>query len=254
MAKIPAFFKQDYMDEHLKVALGVYPGVVAVNQYGRNRVCNSGGEEEISSLSAVAVFPATALMTSMSQTTDQAALRGETVQIIGLDTNWDLVIQTADLNGSDTTTVVTLGTALKRVNSFKLESAAVPDQPIRLHNAGESQDYAVILVGDAEAHNAFYTVPNGWTAFMTNYWAQKNFGGGEPTILDILLYQVDNQGGFAKHVVHGAGLDPDGGIYMRHDFKPYKRFESRNDIILTAEATTNGADVSGGFDLIVVID
>jgi len=252
MAKIAPYLAQNLADDNLKIALGVYPGVASVNKYGRNRAVTSGGAEEISSLSAAAVRPATALMTTISQTTDQVASRGKTVRVIGLDANFDVVNQTALLNATDTTTKVTLGTALQRVNSFSMESSVAIDSTVRLHNTAENQDYAIILVGDDEAHQAFYTVPSGKTAYMTNYWAIKNLGGGEPTDLDILLKVVNNASPYIVHTVDGFGLDPDGGIDFKREFKPYKAFVAQSDIILEAVTVGAAADVSGGFDLILV--
>ncbi len=65
---VTPYFNQDIRDDNLKIAMGVYPGVASFSVYGRNRTVAAGAEEEISSLSAAAVYPATALMTSISPT------------------------------------------------------------------------------------------------------------------------------------------------------------------------------------------
>ena len=245
-----------YKDEDLRIALGVYPSLSGVNVFGRNRNCADGTEEEIFSVEAAAVFPATALMTSVSQTTDQSALRGETVEIVGLDINFDKVTQTVVLNASLTTTAVTLGTALLRVNSMRMLSAVAADSTVRLHNVGENQDYAVILVGENRSSQAHFTVPNNSTAFMTNVWGKLNESAvAAADIVDFQLYEVDNANSYVETLVESFQIValPDSG-YVQRKFKPYRKFGEHSDIILTATAVSTVADVSAGFDLILVTD
>jgi len=61
-------------------------------------------------------------MTSISQTTDQVAMRSAVIEVQGLDASWDAVTQNATLDASDTTTVVTLTTPLIRVFRMKVLS------------------------------------------------------------------------------------------------------------------------------------
>lgn len=243
-------------DPALEIAIPNVTGYAVVNKFGRNAAVASGGTEEIWDGSAAYSFPATALMTSVSQTTNQTAMRGETVQIEGLDASWDLVIQTAILNASDTTTAVTLTTALIRVNRMEVQANVVTDQDIRLHNVGETQDYAIILAGNNQTLMAVYTVPNDKTAFMTNHYATINPGGGAPTTLNIKLWARDNNNSYEKQLKHILGLNGDIDAYaqFQHFFQPYKKFTERTDIFLEATTSAAAADVSAGFDLIVIDD
>ena len=241
-------------DPALEIAKGNIPGHAVVNQVGRNIAVAIGGIEEIWDGSASYVFPATALMTSISQTTDQVAMRGQTVLITGLDASWDLVTQTTTLDGSDTTTVVTLTTALIRCFNIKVTASVVTDQDIRVHNAGETQDYAIVLAGNNRTLMAVYTVPNGKTAYMTNMFGYVNPGGGSPLTLDIKLWERDNDNNYEKQLSHSLGIRGDVDTYgeFQHMFLPYEKFTQKTDIFI--QATTSGAtvDVSGGFDLIIV--
>lgn len=246
---------KQYRDEELRIALGVYPKLTCKNVFGRNRNCADGAEEEIYSVENAATYPATALMTSISQTTDQVALRGETVEVVGVDINFDEVTQTAVL-GNPTTTVVTLGTALLRVNSMRVLSATACDSTVRLHNAGESTDYAIVLVGENRSSQAHYTVPNNKTAFITNYWASLNESAvAAADIVDIQLYEVDNANSYVETLVQSFQIValPASGIVHRH-FIPYRKFGEHSDIIMTATAVSTVADVSAGFDIIIVND
>ncbi len=251
MAKIPEYFKQDLQDEDLKIAMGVYPGVSSVNKFGHNPAVASGGTEEIWDGSAAYVFPATALMTKLSQTTDQTAMRGQTIHVEGLDANYAAVDQNVVLNASLTTTAVTLATPLIRVNRMSVHSAIVGDSPIRLHNDAEGQDYAVILVPDNQTEQAIYTVPAGFTAYMTSYYAAHLPTTGQTfTSLFVKLLKRDNAQGHAPRLVHELGLAADG--HIPHEFSPYIQFTEKTDIYLEATTVGSAADVIGGFDLILV--
>jgi len=233
----------------LDVARGAYTGLSQVNKFGRNDSIASGATEEVWDGSAVYSFPATALMTSISQTADQVAMRGATIEVQGLDANWNLVVQNATL-GNPTTTVVTLGTPLIRVFRMKVQANVISASPIRVHNAAESQDYAVIGIGNNQTLMAIYTVPNGKTAFMTGFYASVNPATNlDPTSNPIRLWARDNDKGYEKQIKHVIGLTV--GAYL-NEYKPYNKFTQKTDIFITSTPVGKAADVSAGFDLILI--
>lgn len=241
-------------DYFLEIARGNIAGMACINKFGRNAAVASGGTEEIWDGSAAYVFPATALMTKLSQTADQEAMRGATIEVQGLDTNWDLTIQTKALDGTLTTTPVVLDTPLKRVFRMKVLANVVSDSPIRLHNDAEGQDYAIIGIGNNQTLMAIYTVPNGKTAYMTNYYATNNPGVGAPTTLNISLFGRDNHNGYAAQLKHVLGMSADVDAYghFQHFFVPYLKFTEKTDVSIKATTVAAAADISAGFDLIIV--
>ena len=221
-----------------------------VNKFGRGTV-TSGNEWEIWDGGADYSFPATALMTSISQTTDQAAMQGATIEIMGLDASFDPVTQTKALDASDTMTVVALDTALIRCFRMKVLANVVSDSPIRVHNAGETQDYAIISIGQNQTLMAIYTVPNGETAYVTHSYAYHNPATGQdPTSNPITLWARDNANSYAPQNKHVLGLPNEGGF--EHPFRPYYKFTEKTDIFMTAAPVGKTANVSAGFDLIRV--
>jgi hypothetical protein len=234
------------------VPAGVWNGITSINKFGRNTACAGGATEEIWDGSAVYVYPATALMTHVSQTTNQAAMVGDDIEVQGLDANWEPVTQTVTLNGTDTTTAVALATPLIRAFRMRVLANTTIDSTIRLHNAAESQDYAVISVGKNQTQMAIYTVPNNQTAYITQYYATHNpRTGANATSLDIELWAQDNQNGYAPQLKHMFGLPLDG--HFNHKFGPYVRLGERTDIFLTCAAVGVAAsDISAGFDIILV--
>lgn len=234
----------------LDIARGLVGGQSVVNKFGRNNNIAIGVEEEIWDGSIAYTFPATALMTSISQTTDQTAMRGETIEVQGLDTNWDFVVQDPVLDATLTTNVVTLTTPLRRCFRMKVASSVVADSTIRVHNAAESQDYAIITAGEQQTHMAIYTIPNGQTGYMTNYYSHVNPGTNlDPTSMAIRLWATDNENGYARQLKHIIGQIEGN---WQHEFDPYRKFTQKTDIFITATPVGKAADVSAGFDIILI--
>jgi hypothetical protein len=237
----------------LEITKGALLGHSSINKFGRNSAVASGGTEEIWDGSAAYVFPATALMTSISQTADQAAMRSADIEIQGLDANWAAVTQTATLDGTLTTTVVTLTTPLIRCYRMRVLANVVGDSPIRVHNAGETQDYAIISSGNNQTEMAIYTTPANTKAYITNYYAHHNPTVGQTfTSNTVNLWGTDNANSYAKQVKHTLGVAADGSF--QHHFSPYLSFDEKTDIYITSSPVSAAADMSAGFDLILVQD
>jgi len=229
-------------------------GLSHINKFGRSTAITTTNTWEVWDGNAAYVFPATALMTKMSQTADQEALRDGTIEIIGLDASWNLVTQEVNLNSSNTTTAVTLTTPLIRCFRMKVFEDVVTASPVRVHNTAENQDYAIISTGNNQTLMAVYTVPNGKTAYVTNYYATANPGGGQPTTFFVRLWGKDNDVGYARQLKHHLGVSADVDAYghFQHFFKPYYKFTQKTDIIITGTPTGASVDVSAGFDLVLV--
>lgn len=238
-------------DANLQIAMGIWPGISHVNKFGESPDITGSSVEEIWDGAAAYSWPATALMTSISQTTDQAAMRGATIEVQGLDANWEQVTQEATLDGTLTTNVVTLGTPLIRCFRMRVLANVVSTSPIRVHNAGETQDYAIIQTGNNQTLMAIYTVPAGHTGYVTGYYASHHRATGQaPTGLHTTLWARDNANGYEKQIKHVYGLPLNGDF--SHDFKPYTKFTEKTDLFLTGAPVGADADISAGFDLILV--
>jgi hypothetical protein len=237
----------------LEAARGKVAGVTVVNKFGRNPSATAAATEEVWDGSAAYVYPATALMTSISQTTNQAALTGGEIEIQGLDADWNAVTQTAALNGTNTTTVVTLDTPLIRCFRMRVLENVVTDSPVRVHNAGETQDYAVISTGENQTQMAIFTTPAKTKAYVTGYYAAHNPTTGQTfTSNAIRLWARDNANGYAKQLKHIFGVPEDG--HFQHQFNPYYEFGEKTDIFITSSPVGADADISAGFDLYLVDD
>ncbi len=240
------------LDDDLEIAKGNRTGHTVVNKFGENDDIASDTTEDIWDGGGNYTYPATALMTSMSQTTDQATLRGATIEWQGLDASWDPVTQTKALDASDTTTVITLDTAMIRVFRGKVLADVVGTSPVRCHNAGETTDYAVIDTGNNQTLMALYTVPNGKTAYMTNYYSSlRQASGKEPKGANIKLWVADRDNGYEFQIKHSVGIQKGAGN-PAHRFAPYFKINAKNDIKITGHSFDDVGNISAGFDLILV--
>lgn len=250
-AKAGLSYRTPIADLGLSIPMGVYEGISSINKFGRNAAVASGGTEEVWDGSAAYTFPAGALITKINTSADVAGMRGETVEVQGLDANWELVTQTADLDGTNSTTLVVLGTPLRRVFRMKFLSSVVGTSSITAVNDGDTVVYASIEPGNNQTLMAIYTVPAGKTAYMENFYATYNPGVGSPSALNILLWATDNANGYARQVKHAKGLTLAGSSTFERKFRPYKKFTEKTDIFIEATTVGAAADVSAGFDLIL---
>jgi len=244
-------------DFGLEVAKGNVPGHSPINKFGNNGALATSTTETIWDGSNVYTFPATADITHLRQAVDQVTMRGETIEVQGLDTNYALTVQTAVLDASDSTTAVALTTALRRVFRMKALSSVVTTENVELRNVGGGTTFALIQAGNNQTLMAVYTVPADMNGYIYNYWASlnKDSGGGDPDVV-VKMWHQDNDNGYAPQLKHLRGLDSNASSEFKHIFATPLRVTGKTDIYLTATNLSGSAtaDVSGGFDLIIVAD
>lgn len=241
-------------DTMLEIAKGNITGHSVVNKFGQNALCGST-HEEIWDGNVAYVWPTTASITHIRTATDTPAMDGMVVEIQGLDTNYDLVIQTKAIDAATSTaTEVALDTPLRRVFRMRALSSLVTTDPIWVGATGMSATTAsaIIQTGNNQTLMAIYTVPAGKTAYMTNYYATANPTVAAGSLFEVRLWARDNVNGYAPQLKHTQGLDKDATSGFRHAFSPYYKFTEKTDIFLTGQAGTSTVSISAGFDLIVV--
>ena len=242
-------------DSMLEISKGNISGHSAINKFGRSTAITTGSVWEIWDGNAAYSFPTSATITKIKQATDQVGTDGgATIEVQGLDANWALVVQTADLDGTDTTTEVTLDTPLIRVFRMKVLANVVLAADVSCVATGGGTTYATITAGNNQTLMAIYTVPASKTAYMTSYYAVANPGGGVPTTFNVSLWAQDNANTYKPQLKHIMGVSADVDAYgrMQHTFAPYYKFTEKTDIILKGAPTGASVDVSAGFDLILV--
>jgi hypothetical protein len=197
---------------------------------------------------------ASVLKVSSSSTADTSAGTGaRTVELSGLDTNYDEISETVTLNGQ---TAVNTTNEFLRINRMVVRSAGSGEQNAGVIYAGTgtvttgvpTNKYATIAIGDNQTVMALWTVPRGYTAYLLQ--------------TDITVATTQNNKYCTVHLVSR----PNGEVFQIKDkfvkaessvHQAYTiplKFEEKTDIEVRAIGDSAGADIaiSAGLDFIYI--
>lgn len=246
------FTKHKYDDYMLSVSAGEVLGQFTVNKFGQNPTISADSQEDIWDGSNDYTFPTTADITHIHQDTDQSTMRGQPVEIQGLNADWELTVQLVVLNATNTNTLVALTIPLIRVFRMKVLAGVVATQTITITNVGNTIDYGLMQAGNNQTLMAIYTVPVNCTAYMTKYYASiTEATGKEPKSTEVRLWNADRRSGYEFQLKHAIGI-PQAGTSIQHEFAPYMKIGQKTDIRMSAYCEDQIGNVSAGFDLIVI--
>ena len=137
---------------------------------------------------------------------------------------------------------------------MKVLDDVVTTSPVRVHNAAEDVDYAIISTGNNQTLMAIYTVPAGKTAYMTSYYCDYvRDSVKDPDGVEFRLWVADRDNSYEFQLKHKKGIPKQVGGFQ-HQFSPYFKINAKHDIMITAEPSGANADVHAGFDLVLVDD
>ena len=233
------------------VSSGTIDGVSHINKFGANIDITKDVEEDVWDGGGVYNFPTTATITDIHQATDQVAMRGGTIEVQGLDADWNDLTQNIDLDATDSSTLVKLDTPLIRVFRLKVLENVVADSDISVTNAADTINYAIMTAGNNQTLMAIYTVPANKTAYLTNYYGTTiDATNKTPTATIFRLWAADRANNYEFQLKHVLAI-PKAGNQVTHDFIPFGSVGEKTDIKITAEPIDQGANVAAGFDLIL---
>ena len=197
---------------------------------------------------------ATVLKISSSSTADTSAGTGaRTVTISGLDANYDEISETITLNGQ---TAVNSTLSYLRINRMVVRSAGTGGQNAGVIYAGTgtvttgvpANKYATIAIGDNQTLMALWTVPRGYTAYLTQ--------------TDVTLATTQNN----KYCTCSLVVRPYGEVFQVKDrfvkaestttltYSVPLKITEKSDIEYRAIGDSIGADIaiSAGFEIIYI--
>jgi len=180
------------------------------------------------------------------------------IEIQGLDSNYDLVTQTITLTGQ---TRAALSTSLIRV--FRLKNVGSTDLAGSAYvyentaiSGGVPTDTtkvrAMIENGNNQTLMAVYTIPNGYTGYMRDWYAATS-GASRDSAYVIDLYA--RPFGQVFQLKHKSALNDTGSTYIQHKYEEPEKFTEKTDIemrVTLADASKTAASVSGGFDIVLI--
>ena len=150
-----------YEPFELQVARGQITGHEVVNVFGYANVVSTSFVS-IWENNAAYVFPTVA--STMVVSSSSASDTGVSVQIFGLDADYNRITEIVALNG---TSDVTTAKVYWRINNV-ITTIGAAVGTIYVKNAGGTT-YAQIAIGNGKTNMSVYTVPAGYTAYMTQF-------------------------------------------------------------------------------------
>ena len=220
-----------------------------------------GAEDNTAWENMVYDYSATADIDSISS--DNSGDTGITMELQGLDTNGDLVVQNATLDATDAQTRVAITTPLRRIFRAKNVSSTdltghVAVYPNTALTAGiptdKSKIRALVHPENNQTEMCIYTVPTGYSAYLYRFYVDT--AGASRTAEYLVKVRARPSGQVWQLKQKGVMSDSTGKVIDRRFDQPLK-FSAGTDIELTAQILTSSitaANLIGGFDLVVVED
>ncbi len=214
----------------LQVARGLVPGHSTVNIYGYQPSVSTAFIPLWENATAY-TYPATAQQMNLAGSNGDTA----TITINGLDASYNPLSENVVLNG--TTPVTTTGSFL-RINSMfvAVGSATNPAGVVTLKNTAGTVTYAQINAGVGRTQAAIYTVPAGYTFYLSRIDIHTSLNGN-----DYVTYQ--NRTASPAGVVTLTQQAPFAINYHTQRVMP-RPFVEKTDIQLMAKVQTGTGAVS----------
>ena len=189
---------------------------------------------------------------------------GQTIEMQGLDSDFNLVVQTITLNGQTDVDISATGIDLIRV--FRLKNIGATDIAgvvyVRINGSAQTDGVpdaantvrAIINNGNNQTLMAVYTVPNGKTGYMRSWFAAT---AGASRNSEYKIKIKARPPGQVFQVKHTSAISDTGTSKDNHPYVEPEIFVAKTDIIMTAEMLLNAAtqaEISSGFDMVLVDD
>jgi hypothetical protein len=160
----------------LQVSRGLVSGTSVVNIYGyQGALPNSSGATYYPVWENATAYTYPASATTMLLWSSSSSDTAVQVLINGLDSSYNLLSETLTLTNG--TTGVTTVNSYLRINGIQVTGTVNAVGTINLGNAGKTIQYAEITSGNGKSQAMIYTVPNGYTFYLTRSNAYSNLNG-----------------------------------------------------------------------------
>jgi len=236
----------------INISNGAVDGVSYIEKFGRNDTL-SGNIETIWDASTIYTYLSSAssvYVTSSDGDDTPTGTGARQVEVQGLDENYALTTETIDIDdgASDTTFIRVFRVIVTSVGS---DGQAAGTISVRSASGGGGTLLAQIgRVGTGggaslgQTFMAIYTVPAGFTAYLTQWTVGA---GGQNADTTALLVARPFNGAFnSKDIVISAGSQ-----YSKNYTVPLK-FTEKTDIEVRAFSSSSGNDCSSTFNLIII--
>tara|TARA_S200002703_G_scaffold109355_1_gene95103 strand:+ start:76 stop:807 length:732 start_codon:yes stop_codon:yes gene_type:complete len=234
-----AYLKHIEYNEGVNVARGLVRGAYSVNKFGYNPSVPSNAFETAwdgSNLYTYISTPGTATITSSN-----AGDNGGTVQVFGLDSNYNLVDETLTIGGAAGSVV------FKRVFRAVMITATTGTANVgTITVTVDSKSAAIISIGYGQSLMALYTVPADHTAYLMQIDASS-----QKDLENQIQLVVRN--GTSGHVWQTKEFLSVRGGFNSKEYRLPVKINQKHDIEVRVKSSATSA-VSAGFELLVIQD
>ena len=198
---------------------------------------------------------ASTLYISSSSTADTGAGTGaRTVTVSGLDNNYDQKVETVTLNGQSG--VELNGGTWLRVNRIVVNTAGSGGANAGVLYVGTeasptsgvpTNKYATVLAGDNQTLMMIYTIPRGYTGFITQKDVSASSSAGKFAILSLVARPFGGVFNVKDRVLSSEG-------YSTIPYPYPLKFTEKTDIEIRAQADSAGGSVtvSAALDILLI--
>jgi hypothetical protein len=241
----------------LGVALGAVRRVTNVSKFGANRVVDTGTvPETVWEVGGLYPYQSTPQLLEVfggvNDDEDAAGTGAWTVEVQGLDANWEPQTATVVMNGVTPVAIPTL-TWLRIFRAKVLTAGSTHSNvgAITIRIAGAGATLAQIIATLGQTTMATYTVPAGRTAFVKSFTLSVLFGTGGGGQADVALFVRDNAVANAAFQIKSECGGRSGA--SSREFVVPLEFTEKTDIeARVLDVSNNATSVTAEFDLVLV--
>jgi len=221
------------LPSYLQVARGLVTGASVVNIYGYQA---SVGTTFIPIWENTTTYTYPGSASTMLLWSSSGSDTNVSVLISGLDSSYNLLSETLTLTNG--TTGVTTANSYLRINGIQVAGTVNAVGIINLGNAGKTVQYAEIAAGNGKSQAMIYTVPNGYTFYLTRVNAYTNQVGNLSSSYCTYRVFTQNSSGLITILLQA----PFGNSYTSYRVAP-RAYAAKTDIQWQANTPSSTAAV-----------
>ena len=237
---MPTWAKQLFKDSPLSIAQGEVSGHSLQHKFGAVPAMSQNGTGTIWDVNDT-LYPWSSFSTAgtLSVPAVNASDNGKSLVIIGLDSDYNEITETVTISSSGATTTTNSYLRVYRAYLTSGSNVAV----INIQKGGVN--VARINVGKSQTLMAIYTVPAGYTAYLTQGTATCQDGADATGDMFVRYFGQDS-----FRVGHSFEVSGDGGQYF-YPFSVPLAIPEKSDIDVRAAVRSNNARITAAFDMIL---
>ena len=193
-------------------------------------------------------FTGTGAKIYIKSVTNDPKVQGKSVTIEGLDSNYDILIETVTLHATDTTTPVSTVNNFYRTNKMYLSGANTNSLPHDYNIELRYGSSSGTLVGQMNApwgrgQNCFYTVPRGYEGFVLSI--NGNSGKADEITSSLWFHPYGDSWTLQKSFKFISGM-------FDHNFRTPLRITEKSDVEIRAYALVESSRIGTEFQMLVL--